>query len=315
MRILLTGAAGFAGSHIASEILSCGHEVISLDCLTYAGRLDRLLDSDRSCIKTVYHDFSQPLTDALLKEIGPVDYVIHNGAESHVKRSFADPRLFAITNIIGTVNMLEAARKLQPKKFIYVSTDEVFGPATVEPFKETDRLQPTNPYAATKASGELIAYSYFRSFGLPVVITRTMNMFGERQHPEKFVPLAIRRILEGRMLDIHVSPEGYCSSRQWLHARIQGQFMVEMMEKGLPGESYNLAGTPVNTFEMATKIAGILGKALCTRDTVPNYPVHDLSYAVDDSKLGRIWRPDLQFERYLEQTVLWSAANPEWLKD
>jgi len=314
-KFLVTGAAGFAGSHIAEELLQYEDaEVISLDRLTYAGRLDRLAHLPRNRIRAIYHDFRAPLSDALLKHIGPVDYIIHNGAESHVARSFKTPRLFVDSNIIGTLNMLEAARKLQPKKFIYVSTDEVFGPAQEEPYKETDPLRPTNPYAATKAGGELLAYSYFRSFGLPVIITRTMNMFGERQHPEKFVPMTIGKILRGEQIDIHVSAAGKCSSRQWLHARVQGQMLCFLLREGMPGQKYQMAGTPASVLEMAQLIAKFLDMPLRWRDVLPDRPVHDLSYAVDDSSLRKIWTPTLNFEDSLRQTVLWSAANPLWLE-
>ena len=155
--VLITGACGFAGAHIAEEMISQGHSVVSLDCLTYAGRLDRLAHLPRNKVKAVWCDFSHPISDGVLKEVGNVDYIIHNGAESHVLRSFQHPRTFAESNIIGTLNVLEAARKLDPRKFIYVSTDEVFGPSTDHPFHEDDALAPTNPYSAAKAAGEMIA--------------------------------------------------------------------------------------------------------------------------------------------------------------
>ena len=180
------------------------------------------------------------LTDALLKHIGRVDYVIHNGAQSHVVRSFRNPREFVESNIIGTLNMLEAARKMNLKKFIYVSTDEVFGPSSGQDFQETDALRPTNPYAATKAAGEYLAYSYFRSFGVPVIITRTMNMYGERQHIEKFVPKAIKTILNGDYVKIHAEDNGAeieVGSRHWLHAREQANALCHLIVKSVFPES------------------------------------------------------------------------------
>jgi dTDP-glucose 4,6-dehydratase len=218
------------------------------------------------------------------------------------------------SNIIGTLNILEAARKLAPRKFIYVSTDEVFGPAQEGQYKEDDPLRPTNPYAATKAGGELLVYSYFRSFGLPVVITRTMNMFGERQHPEKFVPMTIGKILRGEKIDIHVSAAGKCSSRQWLHARVQGQMLRVLLDKGVPGQNYQLAGTPANILDIAQMIAICLRQPLQWREVLSDRPVHDLSYAVDDSSLREIWTPILDLETSLLQTVSWSEENPQWLE-
>lgn len=320
MRILVTGACGFAGSHVAEEILNYEHtEVISLDCLTYAGRLDRLAHLPRNRIKTIYHDFSQPLSDALLKDIGPVDYIIHNGAESHVMRSFADPRIFATSNIIGTLNLLEAARKLQPKKFVYVSTDEVFGPVTGPSFKETDPLHPTNPYAATKASGELLVYSYFRSFGLPAIITRTMNMFGERQHPEKCIPLMIKKILSGQRVQVHGNFEkgGWISgSRQWLHARTQANALFFLLTRGVAGEKYHIAGVEKSNFDIFDIISIVLGIDSKWEWALPLGPVHDFAYSLDDSKLRSMgWTPPVAFEDALRHTILWTAANPQWLKD
>jgi dTDP-glucose 4,6-dehydratase len=323
VRILVTGACGFAGAHIVEEILSHEDtEVISLDCLTYAGRLDRLAHLDRSRIQTVYHDFSQPLSDALLKTLGQVDYIIHNGAESHVMRSFMNPRIFATSNIMGTLNILEAARKLQPTKLIYVSTDEVFGPAGGKPFKETDTLQPTNPYAATKASGEFLAYSYFRSFGLPIFITRTMNMFGERQHPEKCVPLMVKKILADETVQIHGDCGGIdghvwtSGSRHWLHARTQANALYFLLDKGIPGQKYHISGTERSNLWIAEFIAGTLDQTLLWDWSEPLGPVHDFAYSIDDSKLRAMgWKPPADFETSLRQTVLWTRDNRKWLSE
>lgn len=318
-RILVTGAAGFAGAHIVEEILKYEDtKVVALDSLTYAGRLDRLAHLDKTRIKFVYHDFSQPLTEATLKSIGGIDFVIHNGAESHVLRSFENPRLFATSNIIGTLNILEAARKLNPKTFIYVSTDEVFGSASDQPFKEDDVLQPTNPYAASKASGEFLAYSYFRSFGLPVVISRTMNMYGERQHPEKFLPKITRQILRGQMVKIHgICKDGswFSGSRKWLHARAQANALIFLLKNGIPGEKYNVAGLEKSNYEIAQWVASILGLQVHWEWSLPQGPVHDFAYDLDDSKLRNLgWKSPVPFETSFRQTVEWTAANPQWLE-
>jgi dTDP-glucose 4,6-dehydratase len=319
MRVLITGAAGFAGSHIAEELIVRGYDVVSLDCLTYAGRLDRLAHLPRNQVKAVWCDFSSPISDGVLQEIGPVDYVIHNGAESHVLRSFQYPRTFAMSNIIGTLNVLEAARKLEPQKFIYVSTDEVFGPAHGKPFEENDSLQPTNPYAATKAAGEFLAYSYFRSFGLPVVISRTMNMFGERQHPEKCVPLMIKKILRGEPVPIHgieTELQWISGTRHWLHARNQANALQFLLKAGLPGEKYNVGGEQHSNLEIYQSIARTIGVLAQFEWAHPQGPIHDMDYSLDDRKIKAMgWKPPIDFETSLRQTVEWTVRNREWLEE
>jgi len=218
--------------------------------------------------------------------------------------------------------VLEAARKLQPKKFIYISTDEVFGPAREVPYKENDLLRPTNPYAATKASGEFLAYSYFHSFDLPVIISRTMNMFGERQHPEKFVPMTIRKILRGEEVKIHgtfnnadVKWGWQSGTRNWLHARAQANALVFLLAHGIPGEKYNIAGTEKSNLEVFRIIARCLKVLTAWEWAEPDAPVHDLSYALNDSKIRSMgWKPPLDFQESLQQTVLWTKENQKWLE-
>jgi dTDP-glucose 4,6-dehydratase len=271
----------------------------------------------------VHHDFRYPLTDAKLKEIGVVDYVIHNGAESHVARSFKNPGLFVESNVLGTLNMLEAARKLQPKTFLYVSTDEVFGPADPQHgFHADDRLAPTNPYAASKAGGELLAYGYFRSFGLPVIISHTMNMFGERQHPEKCVPLMIKRMLCGRRVQVHGRREdihgvGYAwvsGSRHWLHAHTQAEALTFLLNHGKVGEKYNIGGIEKSNMEIAELIASILGARPLFDCVVAPEPVHDFSYRLRDDKIKKLgWVPLTTFETEFIATVRWFEQNQSWL--
>jgi dTDP-glucose 4,6-dehydratase len=323
MKVLVTGACGFAGSHITEEILSNPeNEVVALDCLTYAGRLDRLAHLDRSRIHFVCYDFRFPFSSETIKQIGHVDAIIHNGAESHVARSFINPRIFVESNILGTLHVLEAARKLKPKKVIYVSTDEVFGPAYGEPFKENDLLQPTNPYAATKASGEFLAYSYFHSFDLPVVISRTMNMFGEKQNPEKCVPLMIKKILGGRTVEIHGVQETFeqgCAwtpgSRHWLHARNQANALCFLLENGTPGQKYNIGGEERTNLEIYHIVARTLGVLSQYEWAPPVGPIHDFSYALNDNKIRAMgWKPPRDFETSLRETVLWTRDNQGWLE-
>jgi len=318
-RVLLTGAAGFAGSHIADLFVHCTDwEIVSLDCLTYAGRLDRLAHLPRNRVRSLYHDFGTPLPDALLKQLAGIRYIVHNGAESHVARSLQDPGVFVRSNIIGTFNMLEAARKLNPDTFLYVSTDEVFGPGKAVPYTEADPLRPSNPYSASKAGGEMLVQSYHSAFGLPTLISRTMNMFGERQHPEKFVPMTIRKILAGEPVDIHVGPNGKSGTRQWLHACIQADALLYMLGMGQRGEAYHVAGTERSNEEVAGLIAQALGKTPVLRhvDILAKNGGHDLSYAIDDAKLHALgWKPSTSLELMLQRTVKWTAAHREWLAE
>ena len=315
-RILLTGGCGFVGSHLIEELLQYHDiEIISLDRLTYAGRLDRLEHLDRSRIRTIYHDVAAEIPQWLLQDVGTIDFIIHNAAETHVARSFAAPEVFVRSNIIGTFNMLEAARKLKPKKFVYISTDEVFGPAVDHAQTEDEVLRPTNPYAATKAAGEILAMSHFHTFEVPVVITRTMNMFGERQNPEKFVPMAIRKVLRGETLTVHADESGEIGRRQWLHARNQASAVAYLLTHGKEGERYNIAGTEFSNLDIAQKIATILKRPLHFRATQPDTPVHDFSYNIDGSKLVNMgWRPFRDFEESLKHVVLWTAENQKWLE-
>ena len=324
MKVLVTGACGFAGSHIVEELLSNPeNEVVALDRLTYAGRLDRLAHLDRSRIQFVCYDFRFPFSAETLKQIGDVDHIIHNGAESHVARSFVNPRVFVESNILGTLHVLEAARKLQPKKFIYISTDEVFGPAREVPYKENDLLRPTNPYAATKASGEFLAYSYFHSFDLPVIISRTMNIFGPRQHAEKMVPKIIGQILRGEKVKIHgtftnadIKWGWQSGTRNWLHAREQANALMFLLAHGVPGEKYNIAGVEKSNLEIFRFVAKQLKVLAMWEWAEPDAPIHDFSYALDDSKIRSLgWKSPLDFETALRDTVLWTKENQKWLEE
>lgn len=317
--VLLTGAAGFAGSHIAEHFIhNTDWEVVSLDCLTYAGRLDRLAHLPGKRVRALYHDFSTPLPDALMKQLDGVRYIIHNGAESHVARSLVNPGAFVQSNIIGTFNMLEAARRLNPETFLYVSTDEVFGPGSGVPYREDDPLRPSNPYSASKAGGEMLVQAYHSAFGLPTMISRTMNMFGERQHPEKFVPMTIRKILASERLSIHVDPDGKSGARQWLHAEVQADALLYMLGMGVRGEAYHVAGVERSNAEIARLIAEALGRPYTFQcvDILAKNGGHDLTYSIDDAKLHALgWKPRAAFEHLLERTVRWTAEHPEWLTE
>jgi dTDP-glucose 4,6-dehydratase len=309
-RFLVTGGCGFAGSHLVEELVRQRHDVRVLDSLNYAGQL-RNLTSVYFNFDLEVHDLQGPIPAC----VPQVDYVIHNAAESHVLRSLEDPGKFVRSNVVGTLNLLEWITKNPVKKFVYVSTDEVFGPAGDEPYHEGDRLRPTNPYSATKAGGEFLARSYFRSFGAPTLITRTVNIFGERQHPEKFVPKAIRQILRGETVDIHAH-EGVIGSRQWVYAGEQAKALSWLAQNGEPGKAYHVSeGVTKTNLEIARLIAASLGKDLAYKLKEYAWSGHDLDYKISTrgTPEHKNWDMTDKFEELFTRTVRWYATHPEWL--
>lgn len=313
-KILITGAAGFVGSHVVEGILDhTDWEVTILDSLTYAGNLKRITDSDHydpNRVRFVWHDLRAPL-----KEIGTFDYVFHLAAESHVDRSLEDAIPFAY-NVVGTTNLLEYLKTHKPELYIGFNTDEVFGPAPKGVYhSEDDKFRPSNPYAASKAGQWAMEYAFQHSFGLPIIMTHGMNIYAERQHPEKFVPKTIRKIQKGEKMTLH-SVKGQFSERKWIHAREVANALIFLTQHGKPGESYNIAGEEKNVKEMAEIIAEAMGKKLKYEevDAHSQRPGHDLRYSLDSTKLTKLgWQPNYSLKKSLTKTVKWTLNNPEWL--
>jgi dTDP-glucose 4,6-dehydratase len=309
VRFLVTGGCGFSGSHLVEHLLAEGHEVVVLDNLTYAGQLRNL--AHLQGFKLEHCDFSRSMPG----HSSEINFVIHNGAESHVLRSLEDPNKFVGSNVLGTLNLLEWVRHYTCDKFVYVSTDEVFGPAGDEPYHEGDRLKPTNPYSATKAGGEFLTRAYFRSFGVPALTTRTVNMFGERQHPEKFVPKVIGQVLRGETVDIHAH-HGLVGSRQWVYAGEQAKALAWLAQNGTPGKAYHVSeGVTKTNLQIAMMIAGVLGKELTYRLVEYAWSGHDLDYKIScQGTPERVnWDLTNKFEELFVKTVRWYAAHPEFL--
>lgn len=330
-KVLITGISGFCGSHIAQHIFAnTDWDVIGLDRLSYAGRLDRIAHLKGPRLKMVFHDFRAEFPSSVLRSIERADFIIHNGAETHVDRSLKCPEVFLQSNVTGTMNVLEAARKVRCKRLIYTSTDEVFGPAPEgTAFKESDELRPSNPYSAAKAAGEMLCHAYHTSFGVPAVITRTMNMFGEMQHPEKFVPLVMRKILRGEPVTIHAGPDGRMGSRCWLHARNQADAILFLLryedvdewpvKASIDGSVWHIAGKEYTNYEIAERIFWAMPVEAWkseTVDAVSHRRGHDLRYALDGSKILSLgWNPPVEFEESLQRTVAWTMEHREWLED
>ena len=327
MRILITGGAGFAGHHLIEHILKNKNwEIIVLDRLNYASngwnRLRDIQAYDNKRVMSVAADFTNPLSEGVMKEIGQVHYIVHMGAETHVDNSIENPEPFVKSNVIGTMWMLEFA-KIQKnlKQFVYFSTDEVFGPAPEGvKYREWDRYNCTNPYSAAKAGGEELALAYGNTYKIPVLITHTMNLFGERQHPEKFIPLIIKKTLSGDKVSIHSDKEKKkAGSRFYIHCRNMASALLFIIDKKIwVREKFNIVGEKeVDNLELALKVAEIIGKPLNYEliDFHSARPGHDLRYALDGNKLLNLgWELPRNFEASLEKTVMWILKNPQWLE-
>ena len=321
MKLLVTGGAGFIGSNFILYWMKKYplDKIVNLDSLTYAGNLENLITVEKNPNYSFIHgDITNPIQ--VNQALNEVDIVVHFAAESHVDRSISDPSVFLKTNVIGTQVLLEASLKNKIKRFHHVSTDEVFGPMeNGTPFKEWDRYKSSNPYAASKAGGEEMAYSFFNTYKLPIIITHTMNVFGERQHPEKFIPLCISKVLNGEIIPIHADKTKIISgSRFWIHARNVFEALLFVNEKGVAGEKYNIVGEKeVSNLEMAKFIADVLGKELKYEmmDFHSSRPGHDLRYGLNGEKLEKMGLEyPKTFNDSLKKVILWSLENKKWLQ-
>jgi dTDP-glucose 4,6-dehydratase len=322
MKALITGGAGFIGHHVVEHLLdNTDWHLTLIDRLDISGNLNRLAEvgaAKNPRVKFVYHDLKAPISDQLLRQIQSFDYIVHLAAATHVDRSIEDPLSFVYDNVVATCNILDYARRATCGRFLYFSTDEVFGsaPAGVA-YKEWDRYKSTNPYSASKAGGEELAVAYHNTYGVPALITHTMNVFGERQHPEKYIPSTIRKIRDDELVTIHSNAERTkAGSRFYIHAKAVADAVTFVLENGTPGDKYNIVGErEVDNEQLALSIAFIMGKGLNRELTGDgNRPGHDLRYALDGGKLAAMgWRPPSSFQSSLFNTVTWTLENPHWL--
>jgi dTDP-glucose 4,6-dehydratase len=328
-RVLITGGCGFLGHHVAEHIFkNTDWEIVIIDKLTYASSGFKRLRSagligSPGCerVKIYTWDLCSKLTKGFISEIGDIDIILHLAADTHVDNSIAEPVDFIANNIFSTVNLLEYARTLPNLKvFLYFSTDEVYGvaPPGVS-YKENDTHNPSNPYSASKSSSEMICLSYANTYKVPVIITNTVNVTGERQHVEKFIPKVIRMVRDNESIDIHANPD--CTlpgSRFYIHARNVAHALLFIIDNGSIGEKYNITESKeMDNLAIAKLIAKIMGKEL--KYNLVNFhesrPGHDLRYDLDGTKLYQLgWKPAIDFERSLEKTVAWTLNNQEWLE-
>jgi dTDP-glucose 4,6-dehydratase len=336
-RALITGGAGFIAHHLIGQVLkNTDWEIVTLDRLDYSGNLNRLHDlmlsfnpEVRKRVKIVHHDLKAELNPLIKSEIGKVDYVLHLAAGSHVDRSILYPMEFVLDNVVATCNILEFARTQDNlERFIYFGTDEVFGPAPNGiKYKENDRYNSTNPYSATKAGGEELAVAYENTYGLPVYVTHTMNVFGERQHPEKYIPMCIRRIRDGETVTIHSdSTRTIPGSRHYIHAEdvasavifllnYEGKFEPAWGNAKCP--KFNIVGSEeLNNLELAQIIAKSQGRELSYElvDFHSSRPGHDLRYALDGDKMKQLgWVPQKSVRERISEVTQWTLENERWI--
>ena len=327
-KILITGGNGFFGHHFVEHIIkNTNWDVYIIDRLSYASsgydRLREISCYDDKRIRHFSHDFTIPIIEGLLKELCDVEYIAHIGAETHVDNSITNPEVFVKANVIGTMNMLQFARQCPNlRTFFYMGTDEVFGPAPIElvpnGYKEWDRYNSTNPYSAAKAGGEELCLAWANCYNVPIIIGHTMNLFGERQHQEKFIPKCIYKILNGEEITIHSSPDLLTSgSRFWIHCRNAAEAVLFLLKNGNLRDKYNIVGEKeVSNLDMALFIGKVLNKEEKYKmvDFHSSRPGHDPRYGLDGSKMISMGhRYPKTFEESLVKTIEWTLDNPRWL--
>ena len=317
MKYLVTGGAGFIGSafvRLASRIETTT-ELVNLDKLTYAGNLDNVaMVAQTPGYRFVRADICDAaVIDAIVAEAKP-DVIVHFAAESHVDRSILSPLPVFETNLRGTFNLLDAAKKHSVPRFLHVSTDEVYG--SIEPPHDADESYPlhtSSPYSATKAGSDLLALSYFNTYKMPVIVTRASNNYGPFQFPEKLIPLMISNAIEDKLLPIY--GDGM-QIRDWLFVEDHCRAILAVIKRGTPGEIYNIGGSrALPNIEVVRKILAALGKPESLMQTVKDRPGHDRRYALSSEKIIREtgWSAEVPFEAGLKATIDWYVSNPEWI--
>lgn len=331
-KVLLTGASGFFGSHLLRHLLmQTDWEIICIVSWKHKGTPERIegalkgLDENRVTI--IRHDLEARFTEYTKRRIGHIDYILNIASNSHVHRSIEDPIPFVIGNVELVTTMLEYAREAKPELFLQFSTDEVYGPASKGiNFKEGSPMRPSNPYSASKAAMENIAFSYWRTYNVPLIITNTMNLVGQTQDYEKYPAQLIRKIYQGETVTVHGKP-GDIGSRYYIHARSAADavlFIINNLPPKLYVEDevtspnqYNIVGdTELNNLEFAEMTAKILGKELKYEfvDFHSARPGHDRRYALDGLKLKELgWVSPVSFEEAWKDTVAWTLNNKFWI--
>ena len=317
MKLLVTGGAGFIGANFIHYWLK-NHptdEIVNFDKLTYAGNLENLRGIDQH---PAYSFVRGDICDASLvkKVMAGADWVVHFAAESHVDRSLNEPAVFVQTNVLGTQVLLEAALGAKVKRFHHVSTDEVFGSLALgsrQKFHETTPYNPRSPYSASKAASDHLVRAYYYSFGLPVTISNCSNNYGPYQHPEKFLPLMITNLLEGKKIPVY--GDGL-NVRDWLYVEDHCRGLDLILNQGKVGETYCFGGLTEDlaNLDLVKKVLKLMGKDESWLEFIADRPGHDRRYALDWSKAKKElgWSPQFDFETYLQKTIDWYQENGLW---
>lgn len=312
LKLLVTGGCGFIGSNFIHYMLDKypDYKIVNLDKLTYAGNPENLKDiQNNPNYSFVKSDICDPaLANEVMKS---VDHVVHFAAESHVDRSIKDGSVFVRTNVLGTNTLLQSALSYDIKKFVHISTDEVYGSIEAGSFTETDPLNPSSPYSSSKAGSDLLAKSYHTTYGLPVCITRCTNNFGPYQYPEKLIPFFISRLMEGKKVPIYGTG---LNIRDWIYVEDHCSAVDFVLHNGKSGEIYNIdGGNELTNLEITCRLLKMLGKDESSIEYVEDRKGHDFRYSLDGSKLEKMgWKPLYDFDSALERTVKWYVENRWW---
>lgn len=317
--ILITGGAGFIGSNFIELILSTrNYNIVNIDELTYAGNLENLIGLVEKYSNYKFNK-ANILDKNTIKEIlqtNEIDTIINFAAESHVDRSILDSSPFLDTNVKGTLNLLDLTNELKIKKFIQISTDEVYGSLGAEGyFTENTPLNPKSPYSVSKTSADMFAMAYHHTYGSPVVITRCSNNYGPKQFPEKLIPLIISNCLENKQIPVY--GDGL-NVRDWIYVNDHNLAILDVLEKGKTGQVYNIGSSNEKTnIEVVKTILSILGKSEEFITYVKDRPGHDKRYAIDSSKIQNElgWSPKMNFESGIKKTIEWYLNNQNWIKN
>lgn len=317
MKILVTGGAGFMGSNCIRHLLReyPQYEILNFDKLTYAGNLENLRDVEKNPrYRFVQGDIAdEKAVQGVGEEFQP-DAVINYAAETHVDRSIQAPKDFLITDVIGTHTLLEAVRALKIPRFIQVSTDEVYGSIPHGTFNEESRFNPSSPYAASKAGGDLMVGAYWKTYKTPVIRTHSCNNFGPYHYPEKIIPLFITNLLEGLRVPLYKGGEE--NIREWIYVEDHCRAIDRILHYGETGEVYNIGtGDEVKNIDLTKRILHLLNKSEEEIEWMADRPGHDYRYALDSSKLSELgWAPRWSFDEALSETIRWYREHESWWK-
>ena len=313
MKLLVTGGCGFIGSTFTRRRLAGTDDIVTnLDALTYAGNRANLREFEGNARYRFAHGRIEDAA-AVKDAMSGADAVVHFAAESHVDRSIDDAAPFITTNVLGTQVLLDAARKVGVERFVHVSTDEVYGALGAEgKFTEATPFRPRSPYAASKASGDLLAQAYWETYHLPVMVVRPSNNYGPYQFPEKFIPVMVTNLVEGRKVPVYGRGENV---RDWLYVEDCCRAIELVLARGRPGEAYNVGGESERcNVDVAKMVVRQMGLGEDSIEYVADRPGHDFRYALDNTKIRHelSWRPENSFEEGLNRTVDWYRAHSDW---